>query len=362
MSIVIIDYSGNGLAEQQEGEWLPLEVVMNSKERMIRAITMTGPDRIPRRSATWPGAYKRYGRALVELYRRYPTDLVFVRSRDEREQAELAPVGETRVDRWGARWGRASDDTEGYVVEHPLADWKAFKDYRFPEPLWDDFERIGRAIEKAGGERYVLVDGGTLFQLMWRLRGMENTLIDLMDDRAEIYALRDRILNLWILPRIERWGEIGVDGIFFRDDWGTQRRLMIKPSLWRSSFKSSYKKIVDAAHEVGALFHFHTDGVVREIIPDLIEIGVDVVNIQGALMGIQHLGKEIGGKVCVEGDLDRQFILPDGTVEEVIAHVREYIEAFGTYDGGFGAYVEVSPNVPLPNVEAALRTLWEWRY
>lgn len=336
---------------------------MNGKERMIRAITMAGPDRIPRRSATWHGADQKYGEALSELYRRYPTDLLFVRSRDERDPSvELMPVGETRADRWGCRWARASDDTIGYQVGHPLADWDALRDYQFPAPLWDDFERIARVIEEDRGEHYVLVDGSTLFQRMWRLRGMENTLIDLIDDRQEIHLLRDRILHSWILPRIERWGEIGVDGIHFRDDWGTQRQLMVNPSLWRSCFKSAYRKIVDAAHEAGALFHFHTDGVVREIIPDLVEIGVDLLNIQGALMGIQDLGGEIGGKICVEGDIDRQLILPGGTVDEVVAHVQEYIDAFGTYNGGFTAYVQVSPDVPLVNVEAALRTLWEYRY
>jgi uroporphyrinogen decarboxylase len=336
-------------------------MAMNCKERMIRAITMTGPDQIPRRSATWPGAYEKYGQALGELYRRYPTDLLFVRSRDERDPSvEMMPVGANRVDRWGCRWTRASTDTIGYQTGHPLADWDALKDYQFPEPLWDDFERVAHAIKEDHGERYVLVDGSTLFQRMWRLRGMENTLIDLIDDREEIHWLRDRILDSWILTRIERWGEIGVDGLHFRDDWGTQQQLMVRPSLWRSFFKPAYKRIIDAAHEAGAFLHFHTDGMVRDIIPDLIEIGVDLLNIQGTLMGIQDLGREIGGKVCVEGDIDRQFILPNGTVEDVVAHVHQYIEAFGTCDGGFTAYVQVSPNVPLANVEAALRTLWEY--
>jgi len=327
---------------------------------MIRAITMTGPDRIPWRSATWQGAHKKYGQALAELYGRYPTDLLFVRSRDERDpHVERMPVGTVRVDRWGCQWARASDDTIAYQVGHPLDSWDALKDYRFPEPLWEDFERVARAIREDQGKHYVLVDGSTLFQRMWRLRGMENTLIDLIDYREEIYRLRDRILNSWILPRIERWGEIGVDGAHFRDDWGTQRQLMVRPSLWRSFFKPAYQRIVDAVHAAGAFMHFHTDGAVQEILPDLIEMGVDLVNIQGAIMGIQNLGKEIGGNVCVEGDIDRQLILPHGTPKEVEAHVCEYVSAFGTYNGGFTAYVQVAPDVPLANVEAALRTLWE---
>src|SRR4030067_1958587 len=213
---------------------------MKSKERVSRAITMTGPDRIPRRIGTWPAAYRRYGRALVELYQKYPPDYLFVRSRDEREWAELAPVGETRLDRWGARWARASADTDGYVVDHPLADWKSFHGYRIPEPLWHDFERIQRAIMRDNGEHYVLVDGGTLFQLMGGLRGLEDTLVDLIEDREDIHVLRDLILNSWILPRIERWGRIGVDGIYFRDDWGTQHQLMVNPSLWRRVLKPRY--------------------------------------------------------------------------------------------------------------------------
>lgn len=339
---------------------------MNGKERMIRAMTMTGPDRIPRRDLSdlaWTSVHKEYGKVLYELYKRYPSDVLFPRSRDERDpDAELVPVGETRVDRWGVRWGRAREDEIGYPVEYPLVDWANLNDYEFPEPMWDDFDRIDGVIRQDGGEHYVLVDGGTLFQTMWRLRGMENVFLDLIEQREEIYALRDRIVSSWILPRIERWGTVGVDGIFFRDDWGSQQHLMIRPSLWRSCFKSAYKRIVDAAHQAGAFFHFHTDGMVRDIIPDLMEIGVDLVNIQGALIGIQALGQEIEGQICVEGDIDRQFILPEGTVEKVEAHVKEYIEALGAYNGGFAAYLHVSYNVPLANVEAALRTLWEYRY
>jgi hypothetical protein len=197
---------------------------------------------------------------------------------------------------------------------------------------------------------------------MWRLRGMQNIFIDLIDDREEIHILRDRIVEEWILPRIRRWGKTGVDGLHFRDDWGTQQQLMIRPSLWREFFKPSYKRIVDAAHEIGALLHFHTDGVVQDILRDLVEIGADLVNIQGSLMGIANLAEGIGGKVCVEGDVDRQFILPHGTVEDVAAHVRDYIEALGTHNGGFTAYVQIAPDVPLANAEAALRTLWEHRY
>ena len=334
---------------------------MECKERVIRAIQMSGPDRPPRRDGVWPGARAKYGDALLELYRRYPSDVLFVRSLDEHEDAEFPPLGQTAVDRWGCRWARASEDSMGYVVEHPLADWSSFKEYHIPEPLWSDFDRVRNSIEEDTGRHYVLVDGGQLVQRLWRLRGMENVFVDLAEECEELYTLRDGILD-FNLRRLDRWAGTKVDGIFFRDDWGTQTGLMINPSLWRAFFKPAYRRMFSAAHEVGAFVHFHSDGVVRDIILHLIDLGVDVLNVQATLMGIQDLGRELAGRVCVEGDLDRQVVLPYGSTDEVAAHVHEYVGACGGRKGGFIGFVEVSPSVPLTNLEAALRTLWEYEY
>ena len=196
---------------------------------------------------------------------------------------------------------------------------------------------------------------------MFYLRGMKKLFIDVMIGREEVYKLRDRILE-YILKRIEKWTALGVDGIQFRDDWGTQYKPMIRPSLWRKIFRPAYYEMFKAVHDGGAYVHFHSDGMIQPIIRDLVEIGADVLNLQLSTMNISELGQEFGGHVCFLGGFDRQLILPKGSVEEVTAHALEIIEALGKFNGGYIGGGEVGADVPLENVEAMLRTFWTYNY
>lgn len=89
---------------------------------------------------------------------------------------------------------------------------------------------------------------------------------------------------------------------------------------------------------------------------------MDVLNLQLGVMSIQELGREFGVKVCFHGSVDRQRILPKGSVKDVENHVREIVEAFGKFNGGYIGGGEVGADVPLENVEAMLRTFWSYRY
>ena len=133
---------------------------------------------------------------------------------------------------------------------------------------------------------------------------------------------------------------------------------MIRPQVWRSVFKPAYQKLVDAIHETGACVSFHSDGVIDEILPDLVEIGRDDVNPQAHVMDIAELGRKFGGKVCVRADIDRQYALPHGTPEEVEQLIRSFYTAFGSSKGGYAGWAEMSSDVPLANGEAALATFY----
>ncbi|MBC8234213.1 hypothetical protein H8E77_32090 [bacterium] len=325
---------------------------MNSRERVIRSIKFENPDRIPIMHSTLIGAFLKYGDALRRLYEEYPSDVLVIGYSSPLEYGDFA--GEGSEDSWGAVWLRLGDDYKGQVVRRPLDDWKKLKDYKFP-PLFaeGEFETVEKTIRENNKQRYTLVDAGCLFQRMFYLRGFENLLIDLAEQREEIYRIRDRIVD-YILKRIKKWRILDIDGFIFRDDWGTQERLIISPTLWREFFKPAYKQICDAVHRNGAFFHFHSDGYIRQIIPDMLEIGVDVLNPQLVTMDIDELGRTFGGKVCFRGGLDRQHILPHGSAEDVRRHVQRTIEAFCRFNGGYIGCGQVGPDVPLRNAEAML--------
>ena len=112
--------------------------------------------------------------------------------------------------------------------------------------------------------------------------------------------------------------------------------------------------------ETGKHVHFHSDGNIMEIIPDLIEIGVDMLNPQLKAVGIDRLAKQFGGKICIRSDLDQQYILPKGSPQEVKRHVLEVIRALGDFRGGLIACGQLGPDVPLKNAEAMMKAFYDY--
>ena len=159
---------------------------------------------------------------------------------------------------------------------------------------------------------------------------------------------------------IKRWLELDIDGLYFSDDWGTMQGLMINPKLWREYFKPYYQKMFNIVHKAGKHVFFHSDGKVQDIIPDFIEMGGNAINVQVDLIGIDKLSKEFGGKICILADVDRQFILPFGTMDSVRDHIKHIIQSLAPFNGGLIAWGEIGPDVPLSNAEAMLQAFAEY--
>ncbi|KKL50179.1 hypothetical protein LCGC14_2308080, partial [marine sediment metagenome] len=193
--------------------------MMNSRERVRRAIEMTGPDRVPLMHDTLPGAEVRYGDALEDLYRKYPEDLVRVGSAT---YGEFGPeIGLASRDPWGSLWVRPNDEHKGQVVSYPLADWADLDSYQPPDTASDEIiAEMVRRIEENDGLKYTLADGDTLWQRMYYLRGFQAANTDLLVEPKRCAELRDLILEV-MLRRLKRLAALdGLDGVHFRDDWG----------------------------------------------------------------------------------------------------------------------------------------------
>ncbi|MHC4400441.1 MAG: uroporphyrinogen decarboxylase family protein [Planctomycetota bacterium] len=302
---------------------------------------------------TLPGAVARYGHTLEGLYRKYPDDVVHVGSAT---YGEFGPeVGQPSRDPWGSLWVRSTHEHKGQVVFHPLADWAALDQYVPPDTASDEMiAGVTRRIEENAGRKYTLADGDTLWQRMYYLHGFQATNEDLLVEPDRCGRLRDVILEV-ILRRLGRLAEIdGLDGVHFRDDWGTQQALLIRPELWRRTFKPAYARMFEVVGRSGKHVWFHSDGVIDPIIPDLVEIGADVLNPQCNCMPRERLRGLCAGKVCLLGDLDRQQTLPRGTPEDVRAAVRADVDAFAGPQGGLILRGEIAGDVPIENVEAML--------
>ena len=326
---------------------------MDSRERMIRAIEKRAPDRVPLTHATLPGAVAKYGAALHDLYIKYPSDVIGVGAATSGEFGDQ--IGVPSRDTWGSLWVRHTDEHKGQVTHGPLEGWDALPTFEPPDTASDAIiADVEDRIEGNRENRYTMADGDTLWQRMFYLHGYQATLQDLLLSPDRCAALRDTILSVMV-RRVERLCQLpGLDGIHFRDDWGTQQALMINPRLWRTFFKPAYARLFALARNAGKHVWFHSDGVIETIIPDLIEIGAQVLNPQVSVIGQDKVAALCRGRACVEADIDRQGILPYGTPEDVRAAVRADIEAFDGLNGGYIGRGEVAGDVPLENTLALL--------
>jgi uroporphyrinogen-III decarboxylase len=243
-------------------------------------------------------------------------------------------------------------------MDHPLKDWSDLAAYRCPAvdmsvearaKLRKDFDDQ----EKAG---YIRWGGaGNLFERMQYLRGVQEFFMDVALYPEEVCRLADKIVDDYLIPNIEKAVEAKADVIMFIDDWGTQSALLINPKSFREIFKPRYKKMFELARQGGALVWLHSDGMILEIIPDLIEIGLDVINPQGNCIDLQEMRRITQGKLHIHMDTDRQGRLPFGTPQEIDDYVKELARIFGDPRGGLSFHGAFDAQMPLANVEACLK-------
>lgn len=193
------------------------------------------------------------------------------------------------------------------------------------------------------------------FERLQFLRGTENTFMDIAYDTKELRQLLEMI-HEYYLEDIRGWCETNVDGIFMMDDWGTNHSLLINPAAWRELFKPLYREYCDMIHAAGKFCFFHTDGHTEAIYGDLIEVGMDAINSQLFTMDIEGLAAKYKGKVTFWGELDRQYVLPFGTQEEVRDAVLRVRRALDDGRGGVIAQCEWGKDNSSQTIDTVFKT------
>ena len=242
-------------------------------------------------------------------------------------------------DEWGCGWSRSEIKNMGLVNEHPLDDWNKIDTFKWPDANDPAFYTGMESKFDGGRDKYIQTGiFMLLFERMHALRGYENTLTDLYLERENIEKLADRIVdyNISIIENISTRFPGRIDGFSFSDDWGTEQQLMIRPSLWVEFFKPRYKKMFDACKKAGWHVWMHSCGKVNDIIGELIDIGLDAINLQQpVLLGIEEVGRKCAGKICFQSLCDIQKTLPFKGKEDIEAEAKLLIDCWGTADGGF---------------------------
>ncbi|MEM2790365.1 MAG: uroporphyrinogen decarboxylase family protein [Thermofilaceae archaeon] len=351
--------------------------MLSWRENYLRAADFAYPEYVPCViSVFWP-VWNTYRERLEEVAERYPLLFPGFKRGTLRYEGEpgIPYTDETLVDPFGCVWRFNVKGYQGQVVKHPLEDWNKWRSYRLPDPdeglpvegsaklvPWETvYEQMERARE-AGALVVAPMPHGFFFQRLYYLRGFRNLLRDFVVRPPQLYELVEALTeyNMELLKRLLRVP--GVDVVSFGDDLGTQTGMPISPAAFRELIYPAYRRFFSYAHQRGARVRLHTDGRVMEVAGQLLEAGVDILNIQDRVNGLESIRRELRGKVCIDLDIDRQVLIPFGRPSEVKSYVKTVIEALGSERGGLMLYAEVHPPTPLENIEALAEAMTEYMW
>lgn len=241
------------------------------------------------------------------------------------------------------------------LKNYPFSDYEA--DYRHKH-LEEEVKKIHKKNLCATGGMAM-----TIFEVSWQLTGMDKLFFDFVEDKPFAKYLLDYITEMRKF-QIRRFAEAGVDHIHLGDDMGTERGMLISPEMWREWFKGRMKSIISAAKKINpeVIISYHSDGNIEKIIPELIEIGIDVLNpVQPECMDPAKLKRKYGDKLAFWGTVGIQTTMPFGTPEEVKRVVRKRIETVGKNGGLLIAPTHVlEPEVPWKNILAFFEAVEEF--
>jgi uroporphyrinogen-III decarboxylase len=142
--------------------------------------------------------------------------------------------------------------------------------------------------------------------------------------------------------------------ICYPEDLGMQVGPMLSPQHFRTYIKPIYEHLMAPAHKAGCLVHMHSDGDIRDLANELIGSGVDILNLQDLVNGIDWIAANLKGRICIDIDIDRQQITHFGSPEQIDNLIRQEVEKLGSPEGGLMMIYGLYPGVPLENVKAIM--------
>ena len=274
------------------------------------------------------------------------------------------PLDEKRNrDLFGAVW---RIDRRPFHLEEPALPSPSLEGFDFPAAeAFAEPDMKSKALEKLAAcpESFTMLGvGWGLWECYWGIRGFENALMDSVAEPDFFAELLDRLTDQY-LAQLELCRDIPADAFKFGDDWGDQQGVMIGPERWRQYLKPRYARIYEAAHAQGKIVISHCCGSVADIMPDIIEIGQDVLeSVQPEAKGMNpyELKRKWGDKITFWGGLGSQSTIPFGSPEEIRAEVRRLRREMGKGGGYILAPAKsLQPETPTENAVAVLESFTE---
>ena len=349
---------------------------MTHRENFLRAVRRESPECVPFWMELCPSLKeelkKRYG--TEDVQEAFDTPIRYVGmgptklTTDFRKYFEYFPE-DAYTDEWGVGYAPGSVAHFATFLS-PMKNFETPEEVAaFPEPdfleeyRWEPVRKEVKRLHEAG---YPAVFSAVqVFEPAWYLRGLENLLSDMLTDEEMAEACIGRVQRL--MEGVSRKAaESGCDAILFGDDVATQRAMMMSVPLWRKWLKPAMEACIAAAKAAnpGVIALYHSDGVVYDIVEELIGIGVDVLNpVQPECVEPALLKEKYGQRLSFYGCVGTQTVMPFGTAEDVRKTVRELFDTVGKGGGLLLCPTHMlEPEVPWENIEAFVETARELKY
>lgn len=316
---------------------------MTTKERWLAVLRRETPDRVPMDYwGTWEATQKVMAHLGIDDYwtmcERLHIDAVLTVTPEY-----IGPKPKDSYDYFGRGYQRVDYGTGVYdeVVDFPLAGYQTIDEleanYTWPSPDWFDYSVIPGQL--AFKEQYPVRGGGSEpFYNYTLLRGMEQAYLDMVVNPEFLHHCLKRIVD-FDYENTRRIFEQIPDQVtitYVAEDLGSQKNLLFSPRSIRKFFFPGMRRMIELAHEAGVYVFTHSDGAIRKIIPELIELGIDALNpIQWRCAGMEREGlkRDFGDSLIFHGGMDNQQTLPFGTIDEVRQEVSENLEILGKGGG-----------------------------
>ena len=345
------------------------------QDNTIRAIRFEHPDYIPMKFVINTSCWHHYPKEalwdLMEEHKLLFPDFERPAPDWMPEYPLVARKDEPYTDPMGCTWVTSDNGITGTVHEHPLADWSAFgTTWHIADPNTTDglytvdwnarMEKWKQAKADGKGFRGGLRHGHTFLQLC-DLRGYENLLGDMFDEEPLLDELIEQLTE-FNLALVKRFVENGCSSMSYPEDLGMQMGPMLAPDMFHRYIKPAYQRIMKPAHDAGIPIHMHSDGDIRTLVDDIVGSGVEVINLQDLVNGIDWIAEKFRGKVCVDLDIDRQKITPYGTPAQIDALIHEEVSKIATPAGGLTMIYGLYPGVPLENAKAVMDAMEKYAF
>ena len=351
---------------------------MNNKERVLHSVKHEMTDRVPFFYRDIPTVEKRL---LKDLKLNSRDELLQYFDIDFRWVAplyigpDLVRKNGNILDIWGVEYKYIKNEDSGYWknIFPPLSgidDPDALDNYPWPSVDQFDFSLLDGQLEKYKDYAIMTSPGFAspgVFLTIQELIGMERSMTDMLLNPEFFLKLTEKILdfNLRFIEKFFTTANGKIDFFRIGDDYGTQRGLLISPQSWQQFIQPSLARMSIIAKQCGAYYYHHSCGAVSELIPMLIETGVDVLDpmqIKAVGMSPERLKKDFGKQICFSGGVDEQEILNNGTPEEVEKHVNSLLDIMAPGGGFFiGPTHNLQDDIPTENIIAMYKAASAWK-